>query len=62
MIAVFEAAEPTTESFIRQAQAHLNASDLEIARRLDVSVGCLRKWDRRAALRPTRVGRPRRRA
>jgi hypothetical protein len=37
--------------FIRLARTRLDATDLDLARNLGVTVGCLRSWDRNGAPR-----------
>jgi hypothetical protein len=40
---------------IRLARSRLQISNLELARQLEVSTGCLRSWDRRGAPRYARL-------
>jgi DNA-binding transcriptional regulator YiaG len=38
------------DRFVRLARTRLDVSDLDLARNLGVTVGCLRSWDRKGGL------------
>jgi DNA-binding transcriptional regulator YiaG len=42
---------PMPDRFVRLARTRLDLTDLDLARKLGVSVGCLRSWDRKGAPR-----------
>ena len=39
------------DRFVRLARTRLDVTDLDLARKLGVTVGCLRSWDRKGAPR-----------
>jgi|HubBroStandDraft_3_1064219.scaffolds.fasta_scaffold168493_2 DNA-binding transcriptional regulator YiaG len=39
------------DRFVRLARTRLDLTDLDLARKLGVTVGCLRSWDRKGAPR-----------
>jgi len=43
------------DHFLRLARQCLRTSDLELARKLEISTGCVRSWDRHGAPRYARL-------